>query len=615
MGGIAGAVHFRGEAPGAEAERMAERLVHRGPDGAGAWSEGPASLAHRLRRVRPVPRARVPQPLVADDLVVLLDGWIYDHELLLDQVSGRGEAESRTTDTEALLLAFRRWGADALHRLDGEFAFAVWDRRARVLTLARDRLGVRPLHYASREGRFAFASEIAALLTLGWVSGEPEVGRLAEYLSFGVVHAPRTLLRDVHQVEPGAIVQADDDGIRARPYWRIRYASPGARRPREGEVIAALQERVDAAVRKRVPIGVPTGLFLSGGLGSSAIAAAARRNHLKLPGFTVSFADDPYPEAPFAGRVAQLFGIEHHQVVVGSAEIARAFDEMVAGLGQPVGLGGGVLLRALAERARASVRVALAGDGGEELFGGRMLDGLGRSLALARWFQRLPRPVRAVIAAGPWRRRAARWAVPLDRYALDLGLGGANLFDDVGRSALLRDPALVRPRIRQQVLAPLYEGLGADPINTALHGFLRSALSEAGLTRADRAAAASGLDLRFPLLDREVVEAAAALPGALKLRRTGGSLHTRWPLRAMLRGELPEVLVDRPKRGVPTAMVADWLHGPGRLFLEERTARLKRDRLGLWRPEAIDALRADVHRSNAAGNRLWTLFVLDAWLP
>lgn len=611
MGGLAGVVHFTGDPPdSATVDRMAERVAHRGPDGAGAWAEGPAAFAHRLRRVRPGYKR---QPAVADDLVVLLDGWIFEHEALVRGLDPGAFGGDPLSDTEALLLAWRRWGPDALPRLEGEFAFAVWDRRAKALTLARDRLGVRPLHYAARGERLAFASEIGALGEVPWVSGAPELGRIAEYLAFGIVHSPRTMVRDVHQVEPGHLLRCDADGVRARPYWRIRYAPRGTRRPSEGDVIARLQELVDRAVHKRVPAGVPTGIYLSGGLGSAAIAAASRRLRLALPGYTVALADDPYPEAPFAGRVAQLLGIEHHEVTVGSADIARTFDEGVAGFGQPLGLAGGMLMSALARTARQSVRIALSGDGGEELFGGRMLDGLGRAVAFARWFQRLPAPVRAACKRGPFGARVGAWSVPLDRYALELGIGGANLFDADARAALLRDPGLVRPDLRREVLGPIYDGLDTDPINTALHGFLRSSLSEAGLTRADRAASASGLDVRFPLLDREVVEAAAALPGASKLRRASGSLHTRWPLRALLRGELPEVLVDRPKRGLPSP-VEGWLFGSGRLFLEERIARLKQDPLGLWRPEAIDGLRSDVQRSNASGNRLWSLFALDSWL-
>ncbi|MEQ1500859.1 MAG: hypothetical protein ABMB14_01445, partial [Myxococcota bacterium] len=192
MGGLAGLIQFRGEPPDpAVVDRIALRLAHRGPDGSGAWAEGPAAFAHRQRRIEP---HRKPQPLVSEDLVVLLDGWLYDHHELVRGLPG---ATDDLTDTEALLLAWRRWGTDALSRLEGEFAFAVWSRRSRSLSLVRDRLGVRPLHYVSRGDRFAFASELGALFEVPWVSRDPDLGRLSEYLSFGVVHAPRTLVRDV----------------------------------------------------------------------------------------------------------------------------------------------------------------------------------------------------------------------------------------------------------------------------------------------------------------------------------------------------------------------------------------------------------------------------------
>jgi asparagine synthase (glutamine-hydrolysing) len=260
------------------------------------------------------------------------------------------------------------------------------------------------------------------------------------------------------------------------------------------------------------------------------------------------------------------------------------------------------------------VRVVLSGDGGEELFGGRMLDGLVRSLRVARRFARLPRAVRSPLGRVLGRtERGRRMSTAPDDYVLQLGLGGHDLFSAEERSQLLRDHGLVRPSVRQDVLAPFYEGIDTDPINLALHGYLRSALGEASLPRADRTAAASGLDVRFPLLDSGVMEAAAALPGSAKVRRVGGSLHTRWPLRALLSGVLPATLVDRPKRGLPVPL-GGWLAGAGRLFLEDRIRRLKDDPLQLWRAETLDALHRDVRRSNAAGNRLWTLFILDAWL-
>ncbi|MEQ1567444.1 MAG: asparagine synthase (glutamine-hydrolyzing) [Myxococcota bacterium] len=608
MGGLAGVVHFRGASPArSDAERIAAELAHRGPDGAGAWAEREIAVAHRIRRVRPGNKL---QPVVADDLVVMLDGWIYDHLRLVAELDPPADA----TDTESLLLAWRRWGVETLGRLEGEFAIAVWDRRASSLTLARDRLGIRPLHYAARGDKLAFASEARPLFEVEWVGRDPDPMRIAEYLSFGVVHAPRTLLRDVFQVEPGSFVRADRDGLRTRSYWRLGYAPPGTPKPSESDVIPALQARVEQAVSRRIPEGVPTGLYLSGGLGSAAVAASARRLHRLLPGFTVSFADDPYPESAFAGRVATLFGIDHHEVVVRSSELAAGFDAVQVMVGQPIGSPGAVLQVALARAAAGQVKVALSGDGSEELFGGRMLDGLGRALSLAHGYQQLPRAARSALGRlAPTSRRLARWSTPVDRFALDQGLGGAHLFDTDDRRAVLRDPALVRPEVRQEVLTPFYSELATDPINTVLHGFLRSSLVETQLVRADRTAAANGLDIRFPLLDRAVVEAAAALPGAFKQFRVAGSVHTRWPLRALLMGELPEVLVDRPKRG-PPGPPANWLATAGRLFLEDRVHKLTQNRHGLWRVDAIEHLRADVARSNAATTRLWALFALDSWL-
>lgn len=602
MGGLAGLIDFAGPVDRAAADRMGEALRHRGPDGQGAFDDDGVSLRHRLRRVMPT-RSR--EPVVTDDLVVLMDGWLFEHERVALEV---GQDPTGHPDVHTLVAAWRRWGAELGRHVEGEYAAAIWDRTARTLTLLRDRLGTRPLYWCRAGSRVGFASDLPALLQGGVV--EPSLARehIAEYLAFQAVHAPRTLVRDVHQVEPAHWLMLDADGVRSKAWWAPTYRKA----PRsELERVQELQEAVDHAVARRVPQGVDAGILLSGGLGSAAIATAAKKRFLELPTFTVSFDDDPTPESPFAGRVARLLDLDHHEVTVGSDALAQTLNDTVLALGHPIGHPAAVLQLALARAAREHVRVVLSGDGGAELFGGRMLDAAHRQLRAAKAWSRLPRVARRPLA------RLLRGRAPQQRGdavgPLALGLGGADLFDEAQRRAIMSDPGLVRPSVRQDVLAPWYRDLDTDPLNTVLHGALRSSLQAVAIPRADRTAAAAGLDVRYPLLDAAVVEAAMALPGEAKLRRVGGALHTRWPLRAMLSGALPPALLNRPRRGLPTPLGA-WLAGPGRLLMESRLRLLKEDAFGLFDRNGLDGLRREVTQSNPAGIRLWALIILDTWL-
>ena len=605
MGALAGRLDFHTPPAIARVDAMAAKMARRGPDGAGRFAEGPFAIAHRRRAVGPIPAA---QPLVEEDAVVALDGWIYDHLAVARRL---GRADPAQPDVSTVLFAWRTWGPDWVHHLDGSFTVAIWARREQALYLFRDRVGTRPLFLCETRQRLLFASELPGLLVDRDVPRDVATEHLAEYLSFRVVHAPRTLLRGVTQLEPGHRLRFDARGPERIAWFKPAYARPGTPRPSDGDLVDRLQQGVEHAVARRVVPGADTAIYLSGGLGSTAIAAAALKLHLPMVSWTMGFADDPNPETPFAGRVARLLGLDHHEWVVGSAELAHHVDETVEVLGHPNGNPAAILQLVLAREVGRHHRVVLSGDGGEELFGGRMLDGLAGRLRLASAFAALPKPARRAVAA-MWRGERPAWTSD-EAFGLAAELGGTSLFRTRERTDLLADAAWARPSVRRDVLGPFYEGLDTDPINAILHAFQRSWLSEGSLVRADRTASAAGLDVRFPLLDSEVMAMAAALPGDSKLRRVGGSLHSRWPLRAMLEGVLPPPLVNRPKRGLP-APLDGWLGGAGRLFLEDRFARLRANRRGWWKVATLDRLHREVGHTSGAGLRLWSLFLLEAWL-
>jgi asparagine synthase (glutamine-hydrolysing) len=538
--------------------------------------------------------------VITDELVILIDGTLYD---------------SKLPSAKALEKAWKHWGPAFVKHVNGDFAALIWDRRSKTAHLFRDYLGVRRLYWARCQDRFCFASDLNNLLAIPGVSRELAREHLAEFLSFRIIHAPRTLIRGVHQLEAAHWLRLRDGTIHNERYWKPEYAPPSMPRPSERATIDALEEHLKASVQRRVDPTAPTGLYFSGGLGSTAIAAVARDMHLMLPSFTVSFDDDPHSESPFAGRIARLLNIDHHGVTAGTPQLAESFEPTVQALGAPNGNPAAILQYQLAKHTAEHTRIALSGDGSVELFGGRMLDRLGGALKIAHTIDRLPAKARNSIRNLLGRVESARaFVTPPQQYGLALALGGANLFNTEDRQRVLRHPYLVRPNMREQVLSPYYSDLVADPINAVLHAYLSSQLVEDALLRAERTARPFGLQLRFPLLDRDLFQQVCSLPGSFKLRRVSGSIHSRWPLRALLSGVLPSTLIHRPKRGMPTPG-AEWFKGPGRLFFEERFRQLSADPHRLWRIAGLNQLKREALQGyQGAASKLWALFLLDAWL-
>ena len=583
---------------------MSEAVAHRGPDDAGLWAEGPAILAQRRFITT---RAGRRQPIAANPFVLVMDGTIYETGALALELERAGGQPRTGGDADHVLAAWQVWRSDTVARLVGDFALAVWNRQDRVLTLARDPVGVRPMYYAAKDGKFAFASDVRALLLLPWVSRGLATEDLAEYLSFRYTHAPRTLLRDVRLLPAGHIARADATGVRLHRYWSPNWAAPSVDEPSEDEQQRQLDNVLQRAVDRRLPVDAPVGVLLSGGTASSAILrAVARRRPPRT--FNVSFADGGLDEASFAGRVAKLYDAEHTTVRVSREDFAEALPSVVEVLGQPLPSPAAVLQYLVAKEARSEVRVLLSGDGADELLGGPAVASLARPLRASRVVGRMPDGLRSSLMQASGGRLGNPTAFGLSQL-----VGGSQVFDADARMEVLRDAALVRPGMRQTMLSPLYNEVDTDSVNEMLHVYLRGWLPEDSLLRSDRTSMAAGVEVRFPLLDADVVSYVTGLPGRAKIKRRRGRWHGKWPLKRILEAELPARLVWRPKRGLPSPLDR-WLRDSGEAFLWEHIESVCEDPQGLFRKDAIRRLA----REHAAGDanhgaQLWALFFFDRW--
>ncbi|HJN76855.1 MAG TPA: asparagine synthase (glutamine-hydrolyzing) [Myxococcota bacterium] len=610
MGGIAGIVDFRGTAPSRDlAGLMSDAVAHRGPDDSGTWAEGPAILVQRRMALTEAGRR---QPIAANPYTLVLDGRIYDLDGLRRQLEGQPPRTGG--DADAVLRGWQTWGSDTVARLNGDFALAVWDRRDRVLHLARDPAGVKPLYFVWRQRRFAFASDVRALLLLPWVSRDIAVEELAEYLSFRYVHAPRTLLRDIQLLPAGHIARVDGTGVRLHRWWLPESSPPGAEPEPEEAIQARLEVLLDRSIERRCVADKSVGLLLSGGISSSSIARLWSRRR-PIRSLNVSFADGGPDEASFAGRIARIFDCEHQTLRISQEDFVAAVPKVVDVLGQPMPSAGAVVQYLAAAHARElGLRILISGDGVDEVLGGPAVAALVREMRAARIGAKLPRPARGLLerALAPVGRGQA--LEDPEHFGLVREVGGSNVFDVDGRMDILRDPAHVRPGIRRMLLEPFYNEVDADPINQVLHVYQRGWLSEDTLLRTDRCSMAQGVEVRHPLLDRDVVTWAAAVPGRCKIKRRFGRWHGRWPLAQAMEQELGAELVWRPKRSMPAPMNR-WLRGAGEAFLWEHVESVCDDPLGIFRVDAIRKLA----REHAAGERdhgprLWTLIALDMWL-
>lgn len=645
MCGIAGVVE---SVPGrshddltAVAGLMAEVLAHRGPDDGGTWADPAAGVAlgHRRLAVLDLSTAgHQPMASASGRWVVTYNGEVYNHPALRRRLESQGYRFRGTSDTEVLLGGLDTWGLDeTLRACNGMFALAVWDRRDRILHLVRDRLGEKPLYFGWSSSGLLFGSELKALLTHRDFVPRIDRAALALYFRHNCVPAPFGIYEGVQKVMPGEVVSVRHEDVprrrvRRRTYWSAREVAErgGGSGPRaDDDVLEELEALLLDAVRLRMVADVPVGAFLSGGVDSSTIAALmVQASAAPVRTFTIGFSDPAYDESTEAAAVAAKLGTQHTHAQLHPDEALAAIPELPEIYDEPFADSSQLPTLLVSRLARRDITVALTGDGADELFAG-----YNRHAWCERLWGRLdgvPLRARRVVGAA-------------------LALPSPAAVDRLAHMGFRRMPPSRRPRIPSAKVAKLarilpslspedmYQRLTSHwPEPTALVGVpepatlisdtsrwpvLRTAtervmlldqltyLPDDILTKVDRASMSVALEVRVPFLDHRIVEAAWRLPLSQKLRNG----ETKWPLRRILRGHLPDELVSRPKMGFGLPL-GSWLRGPLRDWTEDllSVAALSDD--GMLEPEPIRRLWQEHLRGRVdAGQELWDVLMFQAW--
>jgi len=621
MCGIAGAVSLGGGAPttAEELRRVNDAMRLRGPDDEGTWTDGTCVLGQR--RLSIIDLAGGHQPIGNEDdaVQVVCNGEIYNFEALRQRLEGLGHRFRTRSDTEVIVHGWEEWGEAVVEHLDGMFALAVWDCRQRKLLLARDRFGKKPLCWFKSGDRFVFASTLTALLSHRAAPRALDPSALARYLAFEFVPGPQSIIAGVQKLEAGTTLLLDARGHqRKQRYFRLEVRARTRVAP-DAEVDEELRRRLIEATRKRLVADVPVGIFLSGGVDSSSVAAAAiQAGARRIKTFSIGFDEPSFDESAYARLVSRHLGTDHIEERVTAADLLAIVPHVGEILDEPMADGSIVPTFALSRMARRHVTVALGGDGGDELFAGY-------PTYLAHRFAGLARPLLSGRLGALARRAAAALPVSHDQISFDFKvkttLAGLDFPDEVRNYVWLGafrpdevGPILGRPVDEQELFAPIAEAYRQAPgdshVERVLYQDVVLYLCHEILVKVDRASMANSLEVRAPMLDTAFAEYAAGLPLRQKLRGPGG----KRALKRAVAPWLPRPVLERPKKGFGMPVGA-WLRGPLRPLAHDLL--LGGDGLcasGLVDRRGTERLLAEHERGqHDHRKRLWSLLVLELW--
>jgi asparagine synthase (glutamine-hydrolysing) len=597
------------------AAAMAETLRHRGPNDSGAWADPAVGLGLGFRRLSILdlsPAGHQPMVSASGRYVLVFNGEIYNFRELRKQLEPLGHAFRGHSDTEVMLAAFEQWGIQpAVEKFIGMFAFALWDRTERKLTLCRDRLGIKPLYYGRFGETLLFASQPKAFFE--HPDFVPAIDRQAVslYVRYNCIPAPWSIYQNAAKLMPGNMLTFGSPGDANEPsaYWKAeQVAAAGMAKPLRIDLPEAA-DRLDAllvdAVKLRMVADVPVGAFLSGGIDSSAILALMQKNGGNARTFTIGFEDALFDESAEARAVATHLGAEHSEFRVTEGEAQAVIPELVNYYDEPFADSSQIPTMLVSRLARQHVTVSLSGDGGDEIFGGY------ERYYAPQKLQRIPGALRRAIASailvggagvGPRSARRAklgealRQSSPVAMYdRLVAVCAEPESMQAGGRGALAEEAA------------PIFGGEPASPLRWMLFdtmGYLPNDL----LTKVDRASMSVALEVRVPMLDHRVVEFAWQLPMDVRV----GKMPGKRVLREVLARYVPKELFDRPKRGFAVP-IAKWLRGGLRPRAEELLGEKRLREQGIYQPAAVTAMWRNHLAGRDYGERLWGVLMFQAW--
>jgi len=601
--------------------KMTSALRHRGPDDEGFYTDAGIALGHRRLSIIDLHTGQ--QPIHNEDktVYVVFNGEIYNFPELKKELEEKGHTFYTKTDTEVLVHLYEEMGEKCVERLNGMFSFAIWDGKRRKLFLARDRIGIKPLYYAYNGKGLTFASEPKALLRLPWVEGRLDPQGLSHYLSYDFIPAPYCIYKDIRKVPPGHQIVYQNGNLRCERYWDLDLSDRFDGNLDEGELCELIWEEFCRGVKMRLISDVPLGVLLSGGIDSTSVLAALRHEGVDdVKTFSIGFEDPSFDESRYFRRAASFFETEHHEEVLAPHTLIDIIPDVASILDEPLADASIMPTYLLSRFTKGYVKVALGGDGGDELFAGYPTY---QAFLLSRYYERFPRMMRSCVEAV-----VKRLPVSFDNMSFDFR--AKKFINGIAYPPVERNyiwlgtfspdmkKKLVTNGIREEwgdfnSFHVLHDYLNGKAFNSELGKLLyldtKLYLQEGVLAKVDRASMAHGLEVRVPFLDHQFVELVTGLPEGLKLK----GFTTKYIWKKIIKDRIPEEIQKRGKKGFGIP-IANWFCGELKGLILEMLSEGRLKKQGIFRPSVVQKLVAD-HLARRVDNRkkLWNLLIFQLW--